>query len=196
VLEQIAERSRRRARQDADHELAVTQLAGELAWGARAGSLPEPGRWWWELRPHPVHGTLEIRVPDSQATAADSAAVAAVVHALVRWLADRHDAGEVLPVAPAWRIAENRWSACRHGLAGSTADLVTGERVPMREHVGSLLKTLCAVAEEQGSGAELAHARVLAVSGGAERHRAVASEQGVHGLTEWLADRFAGADAG
>ena len=31
-----------------------------LRWGAAAGALPEPGRWWWELRPHPDHGTLEL----------------------------------------------------------------------------------------------------------------------------------------
>ena len=65
-------------------------------WGAASGAVPEPRRWWWELRPHPAFGTLEVRVPDAQATVEDAAAVAALVHALVGWLAARHDAGEPL----------------------------------------------------------------------------------------------------
>src|SRR4051794_20097672 len=36
-----------------------------------------PGAWWWELRPHHAFATLELRVPDSQATIADARAVAA-----------------------------------------------------------------------------------------------------------------------
>ena len=39
-------------------------------WGAASGAVPEPRRWWWELRPHPAFGTLEVRVPDAQATVA------------------------------------------------------------------------------------------------------------------------------
>src|SRR4051794_13028139 len=42
-------------------------FADALRWGAVAETVPEPRRWWWELRPHPSYGTLEIRVPDSQA---------------------------------------------------------------------------------------------------------------------------------
>ena len=49
---------------------------------------------------------------------ADAAAVAAVAHALVVELAERHDAGELPPPAPSWRIAENRWSASRPGAPG------------------------------------------------------------------------------
>jgi carboxylate-amine ligase len=51
------------------------------SWEAHAAvlaRLPDPAQWWFELRPHPVHGTLELRVPDAQATVADSAAVIAV----------------------------------------------------------------------------------------------------------------------
>src|SRR6185503_11122575 len=65
------------------------------SWAAYAEALRvvrDASRWWWELRPHPVHGTLEIRVPDAQATVADAAGVAAVGHTLAVWLAERHDA--------------------------------------------------------------------------------------------------------
>src|SRR5213075_2861884 len=65
-------------------------FAETLRWGRVAGAVPEPRRWWWELRPHLAFGTLELRVPDAQTTVADAAAVAAFVHALVARLGERH----------------------------------------------------------------------------------------------------------
>ena len=76
-------------------------------------------------------GTVEVRVPDQQTTVGETAAVAAVVHSLVVDLAERHDAGEPLPTHRSWAIAENRWLAARHGLAGDLLDLDTG-RAPAR----------------------------------------------------------------
>ena len=58
------------------------------SWEAYAAALDRPrrsrGEWWWELRPHPRFGTLEIRVPDAQPDVADAGAVVAVVHARSR----------------------------------------------------------------------------------------------------------------
>jgi glutamate---cysteine ligase / carboxylate-amine ligase len=134
----------------------------------------DPRQWWWELRLHPLFGTVEVRVPDTQRTVAETAAIGAVAHALVTKLADRHDAGEALPVAESWRIDQNRWSACRHGLDGTMTDLATGHREPTRERVAALL----------GVEPPLEHP--------AARQREIAAERGLHGLVAWLADGFAG----
>jgi len=166
------------------------ELADNLRWGATAGTIPEPGFWWWELRPHPRFGTLEIRVPDAQTTVIDAAAVAAVTHALVVELAERHDAGDLEPPAPSWRIAENRWSASRYGMEGTLADLRSGEPVPTRDHVEALIDRLEPVAKRIGAGDLLTDARRLAHHNGASRQRAVAAESGPRGLTRWLADHF------
>lgn len=161
--------------------------AAALRWGERAGGVPEPAVWWWELRPHPAFGTLEVRVPDAQVTVADAAAIVAVVHALAAWLAQRHDGGEPEPIAPTWRIEENRWQALRHGLDGTLADLVTGDPAPTRERLAALLDRL----EPWAPAAELAHARRLAESNGAERQRRVHEDAGIRGLTHWLVRGFA-----
>jgi carboxylate-amine ligase len=129
----------------------------------------DPRQWWWELRPHPTYGTIELRVPDTQATVADTAAVADVAYRLILDLAARHDAGEPLPVAESWRIDQNRWSACRHGAHGVMTDPLTGAREPTRERLARL-------------GAPALD--------GAARQRAVAAEAGLHGLVAWLADAF------
>ncbi|HEY8467667.1 MAG TPA: YbdK family carboxylate-amine ligase [Solirubrobacterales bacterium] len=161
-----------------------------LAWGANAGSISDPGAWWWELRPHPGFGTLELRVPDAQTTVREAAAVAAFAHALVAWLGARHDAGEELAVHPDWVIAENRWWAARDGVEGALADLDTGLRTPTRERIGELIGELRSAARELGCEAELDLAAELAERNGAMRQRAVARSEGVAAVPEWLASRW------
>jgi carboxylate-amine ligase len=176
------------------------ELAAELRWGEAAGALPTPGSWWWELRLHPRYGTLELRVPDAQTTLADAAGVAACAHALVAWLAERHDAGERDEPVATWRIEENRWSACRHGVEGSLADLHSGERRPTRELLAGLLDELEPTARRLGAADGLEQARRLVERNGALAQRAVAAQEGARWLAAWLAERFAagldGASAG
>jgi len=162
-----------------------------LQWGASAGVLPDARRWWWELRLHPTFGTIEVRVADAQTTTGETAAVAAVVHALVTWLAQRAEAGEPLAVAPTWRIAENSFRAGRDGLNAEFADLQSGDREPVRERLERLLDELAPVAVGLGCAAELEHARALAAGpGGAVRQRAEAQRGDLDGLVAWLAERL------
>jgi carboxylate-amine ligase len=135
----------------------------------------DPRQWWWELRLHPSLGTLEVRVPDTQATVEQTAQVATVVHALAIDLAARHDAGEALPVADSWRIDQNRWSACRHGLAGTMRDLATGRRDHTRDRIAALLERL---------GVD------VPLSDRAARQREIAADRGLPGLVAWLAEGF------
>jgi carboxylate-amine ligase len=165
-------------------------FAAELEWGAEAGAVPEARRWWWELRPNPAFGTLEVRVPDAQATVAEGAGVAAFVHALVGRLCEQHEEGRELPVPPSWRIAENRWSACRDGVEGTMADLGSGRRVPTRERLRVLLDEVRPAAERLRCVDELDHAGRLAEENGAMQQRRVGREHGPAGVARWLADRF------
>jgi carboxylate-amine ligase len=142
--------------------------AEALRWCA----FDDPRQWWWELRLHPAFGTVEVRVPDTQATVADTAAVAEVAYALVTWLAARHDAGERLPVAESWRIDQNRWAACRRGLDAVMTDPLTGAR-----------ETACdRLARALDADPPPLH--------GAARHRALAAEHDLRGLVAALADDF------
>jgi carboxylate-amine ligase len=166
------------------------EFATELQWGAATGLVAKPRFWWWELRPHAQFGTLEVRVPDAQTRLADAAAIAAVAQALIAWLAARHDAGDPLPVAPTWRIEENRWSAARHGVEGEMADLMSGERGPTRERLQRLLDEIEPFATELGSAPVFEGARLLLKENGAIRQRAVVAEAGIEGLAAWTAGQF------
>ena len=165
-------------------------FAAELRWGAAAGRVPEARLWWWELRLHPAYGTVEVRVPDTQAAVEEAAAMGALVHALAARLAARWDAGTLPPPAPSWRIAENRWAACRHGLDAPLADLVKGERRPARERLAELLTDLAPEAEALGCAAELAGAEALLAATGSERQRLDFAAGGMRRVAERLADAF------
>ncbi len=55
----------------------------------RLEAFPEPTFLWWDVRPQPRFGTVEVRVMDAQITVADSAALAAFVQCLARLEAGR-----------------------------------------------------------------------------------------------------------
>jgi carboxylate-amine ligase len=169
--------------------------AEALRWGASSGAF-EPGVWWWELRPHAALGTLEVRVPDAQATVAQGLGVAAFVHALVARLAERHDAGERLAFHPRWKVEENRWAAARGGVEGALADLDTGERRPTRERLLGLIDDIQASAARVGAEGGLEHARALVEANGAVRQRAAAAAGGARAVALALADGFLAVDGG
>ncbi len=149
------------------------------AFAEMLGWLDDPRQWWWELRPHPAFGTLELRVCDTQTTVAEAEAVASFAYALVRWLAERFEAGEELGAPETWRIAENRWVACRSGVEGEFADLATGERRPVRDVLRERMDQVsCDVS-------------ALVERNGAIRQR----EVGLERVTRWLADRFLSSDS-
>jgi carboxylate-amine ligase len=166
------------------------EYAEALSWGASTGALPEPGSWWWELRPHPAFGTLEFRVPDSQSTVAEAAALAALIHALVVWLARRHDAGEQLPVAAGWRLEQNRWSACRYGVEGEMVDAHTGQRRGTRECLEQLLEALEPIAVELGAAVPLEQTRAMIQANGAIGQRQAAARGDASAVAQWLVERF------
>ena len=167
-------------------------LADFVAWGRRGGLFPDWSYFWWELRPHLRYGTLELRATDTQTRLEDALAVAAVWQALVAWLADLHDAGELPPVHPTVRIEENAWRAIRYGIRGWMVDLDTGEPVRTRDRIGSLLEQIEPHAKRIGGAAGLHTARALLVDNGADRQRSVEEAKGMEGLVRWLADETIG----
>jgi carboxylate-amine ligase len=159
-----------------------------VAWGAASGLIPDATHLWWDLRLHPLYGTLEFRIADAQTRVAEAGAVAAVCQALVAALAARFDAGEKLTVHETERIAENRWAGVRDGLAGVLADLDTGGPMAARTRIGFLLAAVEPAAEALGSRNELLAAWTLLAENGAGRQRRVVARTGLDGLVRRLAD--------
>jgi carboxylate-amine ligase len=162
------------------------ELARYAEWGARGGALPDSSYQWWGLRLHPRHGTLELRIFDTQTEVVDTAALAAFSQALVAWLLDRYDAGERLAVHDRHYVDENLFLASRDASGGWLVDLDTGEREATVDRIENLLDGLSPYAKSLGSMRELNRIAALAWVGGAERQRLFAAENGIDMLVPWL----------
>jgi glutamate---cysteine ligase / carboxylate-amine ligase len=120
-----------------------------------AGMLEDYTHLWFDVRPHPKLGTVEIRAMDAQTRVEHSLALAALVQAMVRELAEAHDAGERPHRFPYEILDENKWLAARHGLEGELVDLPERRLVSTKQLVRRVYDRLREHAEDLGSGAEI-----------------------------------------
>jgi carboxylate-amine ligase len=131
---------------------------------------------WWDIRPHPNFGTVELRVCDGLPTLDEIGAVAALSQCLVEQLDGQLDRGYTLPTPARWVLQENKWRAARHGL---DADIVVDDKGtvrPVRQAIGDLVEDLMPVAKRLGCDTELADVeRILRVGASYQRQRAVAA---------------------
>jgi carboxylate-amine ligase len=129
---------------------------------------------WYDVRPHPNFGTVEVRAMDSQTRVEHTIGIAALVQALAKELAEHHQAGRRLSEYPWEMLDENKWLAARHGLEGELVDLPSSERVDARELGRRLLDRMREHAQDLGSEAELEGVADLLDHGtGADRQRMV-----------------------
>ncbi|MDQ3644117.1 MAG: carboxylate-amine ligase [Actinomycetota bacterium] len=107
---------------------------------------------WYDVRPHPRFGTVEIRVMDSQTRVEHTVGLAALVQAMVKELAEHFESGEELSRYPYEMLDENKWLAARHGLDGELVDLPSRDRVRTKELAHRLVDRLRGHAQDLGSG--------------------------------------------
>ena len=82
----------------------------------RAGSIRNLKDLWWDLRPSPRFGTLELRVCDQLTNLGEALAIVAFVHALGLWFDHNQSWLDEMPRPSTWRLRENKWRAMRYGL--------------------------------------------------------------------------------
>ena len=121
-----------------------------------SGAIEDYTYLWYDVRPHPNFGTVEIRVMDAQTRLEHTLALAALVQALVKELAEHHDSGAELSEYPYEMLDENKWLAARHGLDGDLVDLPSKDRVGTKELVRRVVDRVRGHAEELGSADDLA----------------------------------------
>src|SRR5436190_4300100 len=106
---------------------------------------------WYDVRPHPNLGTVEIRVMDAQTRVEHTLGLAALAQALVKELAEHFEAGKRLSRYPFEMLDENKWLAARHGLEGEVGDLPKQNRINTRELARRLLDRSREHAQDLGS---------------------------------------------
>lgn len=156
----------------------------------RAGALPEPTFLWWDVRPQPRFGTIEVRVMDAQSRLADTAALVALTQSIARLELEEGYASEEIVCAEE-ALAENRFLAARDGGEASLIDPTTESLRPLGDELGELLGSVRHHAAALGCQDELGRIPALAAATGASRQRAhLESEEGLVGLVAGLAAVF------
>jgi carboxylate-amine ligase len=139
-----------RFRDYADYADVVGQLE-------RSGCIADYTHIWWDIRPHPKLGTVEVRICDAVTRVEDAVAIAAYCQALVKQLCERYEAAQEIPSYHRILTSENKWLAARYGLEAPVMDLAktTGKRVPVAKLIRRTLDELRPHARELGSEREL-----------------------------------------
>jgi glutamate---cysteine ligase / carboxylate-amine ligase len=130
------------------------EVVGQLE---KTGCIADYTHIWWDVRPHPKWGTVEVRVCDAVSRVEDAVALSAYCQALVKLYAERYERGEEIPAIHRVLVNENKWLAARYGLEAPLMDLATGRRnrVSLAQLVRRRLKEIEPHARELGSEREL-----------------------------------------
>ena len=150
---------------------------------------------WYDVRPHPKLGTVEIRACDAQTRVEHTLGLAALIQAMVKELAEHFDEGKHLGEYPWQMLDENRWLAARHGLGGELVDLPTNERVATKALAQRLLDRLRDHARDLGSATELEGIDDLLARGNGAARQVVVYEAN-HDLREVMAEVVAATTGG
>src|SRR6476646_5894243 len=145
------------------------EVVGQLE---RTGCIADYTHIWWDIRPHPRLGTVELRVCDAVTRVEDVVAITAYYQALVKLHCELFDAGREIPTWHRLLTTENKWLAARYGLEAPIMDLATGRRnrVPVAQLIRRTLRDVEPHAKELGSERELEGIReILARGNGSDR---------------------------
>ncbi|OGI18334.1 MAG: carboxylate-amine ligase [Candidatus Melainabacteria bacterium RIFCSPHIGHO2_02_FULL_34_12] len=121
----------------------------------KAGTIESIREIWWDVRPHPDFGTVEVRVCDAMPLMDDVLAMAALIQSLIAHLSKMFRVKDEIGHLPSFLIRENKWRAARYGI---DAELITdsfGKIVPMRKEIEKLFNEIEPTAKEINADKEL-----------------------------------------
>lgn len=147
-----------------------------IAFQMEAGVIDDYTYLWYDVRPHPRFGTVEIRAMDSQTRLEHTLGIAALVQSLVRKLATDWERGTMPVRFPYEMLDENRWLAARHGLGGEIVDLPAPDRVQTKTLVKRLLQEAADHARDLGCADQLEAVKDLLDHGNGAQRQVVVYE--------------------
>jgi carboxylate-amine ligase len=156
----------------------------------RAQAIPDPTFLWWDARPQPFLGTLEIRIMDVPTQVEHTGVLAALVHCLVRLELEQGWAPDALVRAPEV-LAENRFLAARDGIHAELIEPEHGTRRTALATAEAAVARCRPHAQDLGCVDELEAVSELARHSGADRQRAIAARHGLAEVVRAAAASFA-----
>jgi carboxylate-amine ligase len=134
---------------------SFAEYSSRVGFMVESGAIEDYTYLWYDVRPHPNFGTVEVRVMDAQTRLEHTLGLAALVQAMVKELCEHYESGEPLSEYPYEMLDENKWLAARHGLDGELVDLPSRDRVATKELARRVIDRVRGHSEELGSDGEL-----------------------------------------
>jgi carboxylate-amine ligase len=152
----------------------------ELYWSMKnAGAIEGLKDIWWDIRPSPRYGTIEIRVCDGVATLKETLAITAFIHLLAHWFNDHLGWLDQMSRPGQWVTRENKWRAMRYGLEACLITSGEGTCKMLRDDIHDWLKKLEPYAETLGYREHIHTLRqILERGNSATRQRAIYGKTG------------------
>lgn len=142
-------------------------------------SIDNAKKIWWDIRPHPVFDTLEIRVCDIPMRVDETLAIAALIQATMVKLYRLHAKNQSWRVYSRALLMENKWRAARYGIDGMLIDFGKEREVPARDLILEYLEWVDDVLDELGSREAVNTIRWILENGtGADRQLKVYNDSG------------------
>jgi len=136
----------------------------------RGGAIPDYTYLWWDVRPHPNFGTVELRVFDQQTRVEHTIGFAALAQALARRLATEYDDGKPSREHPQELIDDNKVRAALVGIEGQLIDFDHGHEVAGAQMARGVIDDLRGHAKKLGCDQQLEYLSDLLENGtGARR---------------------------
>ena len=159
----------------------------------RTGVVKSMKDFYWDIRPKPEFGTIEIRVFDTPLTVERATALAGFVQSLASWFMHEQP---FMPSEDDYLVyTYNRFQACRFGLDAVYVDPANGGHMPLREHILMTMSQIERHAASVGASAGI-HLLRSSVERGENDARWLREKQGEeHLLAEVIrqaAERFRG----
>ncbi len=121
----------------------------------KAGTIESIREIWWDVRPHPDFGTIEVRVCDAMPLLDDVISMVAFIQSLIGYLAKRFRTGDELGHLPSFLIRENKWRAARYGLDAELIVDSFGKTIPLKKDIERLVEEFMPTAKELKADKEL-----------------------------------------
>jgi carboxylate-amine ligase len=156
----------------------------------KTGSIDNEKKIWWDIRPHPMFGTIEIRVCDIATRVDEAICLAALVQALVVKIHKLFQSNMTFRIYDRALISENKWRATRYGLDGDLIDFGKQQAIPARQLLPELIEFVDDVVDDLGSrhAVEYIH-RILENGTSADRQLATFERTGdLKAVVDQLAD--------
>ncbi|HUK13794.1 MAG TPA: carboxylate-amine ligase [Thermoanaerobaculaceae bacterium] len=158
------------------HYASIKEFQGYLDLLVKTGCIDNGKKIWWDIRPHPFFGTIEVRICDIATKVDEAVAIAALIQAIFVKLYKLFERNMTFRVYHRALVNENKWRAVRYGLDGELIDFGKQKAIAARALLPELIEFVDDVVDDLGSRRAVAYVQRI-IDGGTSADRQLAVHQ-------------------